>query len=236
MTKPVGFDQKILLHHLDFTAKQVKKFSRKEMYDVLDGYLREDIAGAKSRKNTITILMKIWYNVDQSRIPFRDEILSRFYELSKEERLLIHWGMTMAAYPFFQAVANELGRLFKLQENVASSTISRRIKDLYGDRRKVEVATSAVLSSMKAWGVIFPDKKRTYVKNEVIHITNPFLHSFIVNTLLNTLDKEALFVDIIENHATFFPFFYDLKIDELRRKREFVFYHEGMKHLVVERA
>ena len=55
MSKPVGFDQKILLHHLDYTAMQSHNYTRKQLYDVLDTYLRDDIKGAKSRKNTITI-------------------------------------------------------------------------------------------------------------------------------------------------------------------------------------
>src|SRR5690625_4191047 len=117
MTKPVGFDQKILLHHLDYTAIQSKTYSRKEMYSVLNKHLRDDIAGTKSRKNAITMLMKIWYLVDESLIPLRNEVLNKLTELDKKERLLIHWGMTMAAYPFFKDVAYEFGRLFQLQEH-----------------------------------------------------------------------------------------------------------------------
>lgn len=50
MVKPVGFDQKIMLHHLDFTENEARKLSRKEMYEALDYFLRSDIQGAKSRK------------------------------------------------------------------------------------------------------------------------------------------------------------------------------------------
>jgi len=41
VTKPVGFDQRIMLHHLDYTAMQSKRYPRKEMYSVLDGYMRD---------------------------------------------------------------------------------------------------------------------------------------------------------------------------------------------------
>ena len=55
MTKPVGFDQKILLTQLDFTAKNVRTHNRKEMYELLDGFIRNDVTGVKARKNVITI-------------------------------------------------------------------------------------------------------------------------------------------------------------------------------------
>lgn len=35
MTKPVGFDQKLLLHQLDYAAIQSKQYQRSEMYDGL---------------------------------------------------------------------------------------------------------------------------------------------------------------------------------------------------------
>ena len=72
------------------------------MYEVLDGYLRNDITGAKSRKNAVTMLMKIWYLVDKDLIEIRDRVLEVLPVLTKEERVFIHWGMTLAAYPFLK--------------------------------------------------------------------------------------------------------------------------------------
>ncbi|WYS06825.1 hypothetical protein MKZ27_01685 [Bacillus sp. FSL R5-0394] len=114
MTKPVGFDQKILPHHLDYTATQSRKLSKKDMYLILDGYLRENITGAKTRKNVITMLMKIWYDVPHRITNIRDELLFEFTDFIKEERLFAHWCMTMIAYPFFREVVNEFGRLFTI--------------------------------------------------------------------------------------------------------------------------
>ena len=79
MAKPIGFDQKVLLHHLDFTANEARRLERKEMYDVLDNFLRADIQGAKSRKkNAITMLMKIWYLVGENHISIREKALEMF--------------------------------------------------------------------------------------------------------------------------------------------------------------
>ncbi|MEV5114454.1 hypothetical protein [Peribacillus frigoritolerans] len=236
MKKPVGFDQKVLLHHLDFTANHTKKYSRSEMYELLDGYLRNDITGAKSRKNAITMLMKIWYLVDIEMLPVRDKMLDILASLTKEERLLVHWGMTLAAYPFFKDLAQEFGKLFRLQDEVQSVVIGKRMKEAYGDRRRVEVATSAVLMSMKSWGSIVPDKHRSYRLQPKIHLENADLQAFIVQILLHVLENTSLQLDIIQNHSLFFPFTYELNVLELRQKSELVFYRQGIDTLVVERV
>ncbi|WP_174612905.1 hypothetical protein [Virgibacillus ihumii] len=235
MSKPVGFDQKVLLKHLDFTANQTKKNTRKQMYTILDGYLRDDIAGAKSRKNAITMLMKIWYLVDSELLPVRDQILDQYNQLTKEERTCVHWGLTMVAYPFFKDVANEFGRLFQLQDEISSAAIGKRMKEAYGDRRRVEVATSAVLTSMKSWEMIQPTEKRSYKVNEKITITNPFIHAFIAQILLKILDSNSLQVQFIHHHPLFFPFDYKLDVVGLQEYEAFSFHRQGVKDLVIEK-
>lgn len=235
MKKPVGFDQKVLLHHLDFTANHTLKHSRSEMYELLDGYLRNDITGAKSRKNAITMLMKIWYLVDSELVPVRDKLLDIFSSLTKEERMLVHWSMVLAAYPFFKDLVQEFGKLFRLQDEVQSGVIGKRMKETYGDRRRVEVATSAVLMSMKSWGIILPDKNRSYRLNPKMHISNTDLQAVIVQILLKVLENTSIQVDIVQNHLLFFPFSYELNVLELRQKSDLIFHRQGMDTLVVER-
>ena len=46
--------------------------------------------------------MKIWYLVDKDLIEIRDRVLEVFPVLTREERVFVHWGMTLAAYPFFK--------------------------------------------------------------------------------------------------------------------------------------
>ena len=46
----------------------------------------------------------------------------------RTERLPLHWGMTMAVYPFWRVVADVTGRLFRLQGAVAPLQVQRRVK------------------------------------------------------------------------------------------------------------
>lgn len=234
MVKAVGFDQRVFLRHLNFTALQTKDNERKEMYAILDSYLRNDIAGAKSRKNAITMLMKIWYLVDEDIKDIRDDILKEFESFNQQEKLLSNWFMTMMAYPFFRDVVYEFGRLFQLQEEVATKTIVERMKGMYGDRRRVEVATSAVVSSFKAWGITVPGKNRKHKRNEAVFINNPLLDIFLIKSLFKITDSETLYINNIYDHPVLFPFDIELDLLELREDDSFSFFYQGTNDLVVE--
>ena len=237
LVKPVGFDQKILLHQLDYTAKQSRKQSKKDMYALLDGFMRQDIAAPKSRKNTITILMKIWYNVPKEMKEIRDKVLQEFNDFTKEERLFAHWNMTMVAYPFFKDVVYEFGRLFQLQDSVQRSTIVKRMKDSYGERAKVQVASSAVMTTLREWETIVQSNKSNYIQNEKILITNSLLQALLVHTMLYVLEKDSLYTEMFLNHPLLFPFEIDLQVHELReRKNEFAFHYQGVEKLIVEKV
>ena len=56
--------------------------------------------------------------------------------LRRSERLPLHWGMTMAVYPFWRVVADVTGRLFRLQGTAAPMQVQRRVKELLGEIRK----------------------------------------------------------------------------------------------------
>lgn len=234
MVKPVGFDQKIMLHHLDFTANEARKLSRKEMYEALDYFLRSDIQGAKSRKNAITMLMKIWYLVDEETIPLRDKALEMFPHLNKEERLLVHWGMTLLAYPFFRDLVQEIGKLFRLQDEIPSAIIGRKMKELYGDRRRVEVATSAVLTSIKTWGIVDLLKSRSYKLRPKMSITSTDLNQFITEVILRATNVTAMPIDLLHNHVLFFPFLFDISVTELRNNHQFRLNRQGIDIVIVE--
>ncbi|MEK4166430.1 hypothetical protein NST18_08105 [Anoxybacillus sp. FSL W8-0104] len=234
MVKPVGFDQKIMLHHLDFTANEARKLSRKEMYEALDYFLRSDIQGAKSRKNAITMLMKIWYLVDEETIPLRDKALEMSPHLTKEERLLVHWGMTILAYPFFKDLVQELGKLFRLQDEVPSAVIGRKMKELYGDRRRVEVATSAVLTSIKTWGIVDLLKSRSYKLRPKMSITSTDLNPFITEVILRATNVTAMPIDLLHNHSLFFPFSFEISAAELRNNHQFRINRQGVDMVTVE--
>lgn len=215
MNKAVGFDQKIQLSHLDITAQELRYTEKKDMYAKLDEYLRSDIKGDKSRKNAITILMKIWCMVDPDYEELQGEALQTFPQASTPEKILLHWGMTLLAYPFFKSVIEEMGNLLKLQNEVSSQQLGRRIKLLYGDRHRVEVALSAVLISLKSWGVIEQGEKKIYTLPGKIIIDDVFLKNWIIEVLLRISEYNIMPLDMLTSQTSFFPFEYKVSIADI---------------------
>lgn len=234
MSKPVGFDQKILLHQLDYTVNEARRTERREMYDKLDEFLLADIKGQKSRKNAATMLMKIWYLVEDEHNHLQKKAFDLYLDLKKEERLLFHYSMTVLAYPFVKDLVQEMGNLFKLQDDVSSQQIGRLMKNLYGDRRRVEVATSAVLMSLKSWGIITPgETKRSYKIAEKQSVQSPNLKQWLAEAIIRCSEGTSLTMDVLNSHPIFFPFDYKISSADLNNDN-FEVNRQGLDMIMVE--
>lgn len=221
MKKAVGFDQKILLHQLDFIAREIPRTeSRQELYEKVEEFLTADIAGQKSRLNARTILFKIWYLVDDQYLHLQKEALHLFDEVTQEERKVLHWGMTLLAYPFFADLVKELGILFKIQDEVPSEQLSRKMKSLYGDRRRVEVSISATMTTLRFWEVVVSEKRniqglpsiRTVIRSER-------LKQWAAEVLIRVLQVTSLPIEDFRDNPLLFPFRFDITTDELDKNR-----------------
>ena len=210
MKKAVGFDQKILLDHLNYTMNEASYTKKEEMYKKLDQYLIKDIKGNKSRKNAITILMKIWYLNKKTNTSVQKRAFKLLPQLDLQERIALHWGMTLSTYPFFKDIASEIGRLASRQHDFSSSQIYRKMKELYGDRRRVKVAYQAVLTSMKNWGVVIQKKQGVYVLPEKIKIFNNNIINWLVAAAIISLKREYIQMDEVPTLSYLFPFAFNI--------------------------
>lgn len=234
MSKPVGFDQKILLHQLDYTANEARRTERKDMYEKLDEFLLNDIKGQKSRKNAITMLMKIWFLVEDEHDHLQKEAFNLFLDLKKEERLILHYSMTVLAYPFVKDLVQEMGKLFKLQDEVPSQQIGRLMKNLYGDRRRVEVATSAVLMSLKSWEIIaLGETKKSYKIAGKYSIQSSNLKQWLAEAIIRCSEGTSLTLDVLNSHPIFFPFDYKISSSDLNND-SFEVNRQGLDMIMVE--
>ena len=235
MSKPVGFDQKIKLAHLGFTASELRYTAKNDMYTKLDEYLISEIKGDKARKNAITMLMKIWCLVAEEHRKLQQEALELFPHVSAEDKLVLHWGMTLIAYPFFRAVADEMGYLLKLQNEAPSQQLGRKIKLLYGDRRRVEVALGAVLGSIKAWGITELKTKNVYTLPAKVTVENDTLKNWLIEVLLRVSEFKTMPINMLNNQNIMFPFQYAINISEIDAKR-FKLERQGMDTYIVSLA
>lgn len=156
----IGFSQRIRLDWLDYTANAVLAGSPEdEIVAALRERLRErfSLGGDRvsgNRDKAIAILTRVWVTVPEKLRTLRGEGLDLLRQADANDRMLIHWCMCMAAYPFFGTVADAAGRLLRLQGAAAAVQVQRRLRERLGERETVARAARRVLRAFIDWGVL----------------------------------------------------------------------------------
>ena len=159
-TEPIGFSQRIRLEWLDYAANLVLSGNpRQAIVTALDDRLQDTLSvGSQvergNRHKAISILMKVWVNPPPELHTLRDAGLALLRNSDPDGRMLIHWGMCMAVYPFFGSVAAATGRVLRLQSNVRAAQVQRRLREKFGQRETVARAARRVLRLFVDWGVL----------------------------------------------------------------------------------
>ena len=187
--------------------------SRKEITVNLQERLQEELsiggtARWGTRGKTISILLKIWLT-GRPQWPFiRERGLELLRELPDRYHLAVYWGMTMAAYPFFGAVAEATGRLLQLQETVGASQVQRRLRERYGERETVFRAVRRILRVFSDWGVLEDTRtKGTYrAKGKKRSLSHETLNVWMVAARLAAGEGKPESIRILTQHPSLFPF------------------------------
>ncbi|GAB7386950.1 hypothetical protein BSNK01_07860 [Bacillaceae bacterium] len=211
----VGFDYNLRLHQLDFIAREMVRVpSVKELYQLVEQYLMSDIAGSEARKKARTVLFKTWVKVPPEHTEVRDLALKLFPDVSPEERLILHWGLILMAYPFFRDMAEQAGRLLHIQGEFSSLQIGRKMRALYGEREKVKVGMKKILQTWRDFQVIAP-KGQVYVakKHAVAH---PALKQWLCEAYLRATGKAGVEINRVDEEMSLFPFAFTLSDYELK--------------------
>ncbi len=156
----IGLDRAVRLKWLDQTATMVLagndiasiKLALQD--DLKDSFRSVDTTVRGSIDKTITILTKVWLKPPAVLEQLRLEGLDLLTNLSRADRLTVHWGMVMAVYPFWASVAAQVGRLFRLQGSASAAHVQRRLREQYGERETVSRRARYVLRSYVDWGVL----------------------------------------------------------------------------------
>ena len=156
----IGFSQRIRLDWLEYTTNlALAGNSREDIVAALRERLRDrlSVGGNPARGNrekAVTILTKVWVTVPSELQSLRDEALELLQRLPASQRMLVHWCMCMAVYPFFGTVAEATGRLLHLQGTAAAAQVHRRVREQLGERETVSRAARRVLRAFVDWGVL----------------------------------------------------------------------------------
>ena len=156
----IGFSQRIHLDWLEYTANLVLAGNpREEIVAALGERLKEKLSVGNqpargNRDKAITILTKVWVTVPRELQSLRDEGLGHLQCRGPSDRMLVHWCMCMAVYPFFGTVADAVGRLLRLQGTAGAAQVQRRLRERFGERETVARAARRILRAYIDWEVL----------------------------------------------------------------------------------
>jgi len=209
----IGFSQRVRLEWLEQTANFVLAGNDKvAVSDALQELLQDKVsvggrAERGNREKIITILMKTWLTVPRALEGLRDEGLKILQELPRNDRIALHWGMVLAAYPFWGAVAGQTGRLLRLQGTAAAAHVQRRVKEQYGERETASRAARRVLRSFIDWGVLNEtDDKGVYAQGNRHSIENTRLIAWLLEASLHASANGSAAIRALLDSPSIFPF------------------------------
>ena len=114
----------------------------------------------------------------------------------------------MASYPYFASVVRQIGRLDRLQGNVHSKALQKRVVELHGDTESVRRAASRLLQSLTQWGVLEQLNTSTFSVKSRLVSTNRELLSWLAVSPLLCSDRVRIDVAEIYSDTAFFSFHY----------------------------
>ena len=209
----IGFSQRIRLEWFEQTANMILAGNDKTaINDSLQALLEDKVSvGGQAvrggREKVITILLKTWLTVPRELEALRDEGLNIFQRLPRKERTVIHWGMVLAVYPFWGAIAADTGRLLRLQGTAAAAHVQRRVKEQYGEREAASRAARRVLRSFIDWGVLNETgDKGVYAQGERYSVEEPRLIAWLVEASLRSRVHRAAAIKDLLDSPSIFPF------------------------------
>ena len=209
----IGFSQRIQLDWLEHTAALVLAGQTREQIEtILQEHLHDklSIGGTAQRGNrekAITMLLKIWVSVPTWLQPLRDDGLGHLRRLPHADHIAVHWGMIMAAYPFFGAVAETVGRLMRLQGACAAAQIQRRIREQLGERETVTRAARRILRCFVDWGVLQETREKgVYQASPARPVQDKPLAAWLIEAALLAQGTDTSVLQILLQTPTLFPF------------------------------
>jgi hypothetical protein len=164
--------------------------------------------GAETIRKVLEHVRRIWFEPPDNCTALRSAALTLFCASdSPASRILLNWGMAIAAYPFVGSVGEALGRLLKLQHEAHRADIQRRLREQHGDRDFVSRITRYDVSSFLDWGVIAETKNAgVYLPGKKVQPKNADQLAWLAEAVLMSRGVNQMALAQLRQHPILFPF------------------------------
>ena len=223
----IGLDRELKLRWLDIAAGLVQHERDKlALRAQLMETLASEIPAHFVRVKTCTILIRTWLTVPSQYAHLRDLGLDLLHTVPPEQRMTIHWGMLILAYPFFRQSAIAIGRAAISQETVIRQQVMRRITEDWGERTTVRRCELRVFQTLADWGVLIRIDDEQYNARAPLDVDYLPLAEWMAQVTLRARNA-AMPLDALTQSPENFPFRLVLTLSDLTRSGRFSTFREG---------
>ncbi|TZE82397.1 hypothetical protein [Calorimonas adulescens] len=217
MIKKVGFSRALKLEWLNSTVEIYENTKDLETTrKLVKEYLTYKIKGRVSLSKCTGMLMDTWVDVPDEYRSFINKGIELYDGSDSEQKIILHWGALMVAFPIFTDISSTIGRFLYLHDSFNASSVKKRIYELWGERSTVERVVRYSLVTMSDFGVISRDKKAgEYKRGKCIVVDNPEHKLFLINSYMLATNRKTLQYDTIEEQYPLFPFKMNLATHEI---------------------
>jgi hypothetical protein len=233
MKRTIGLDRELKLRWMDMGAglaqtERDKLALRARLMDTLAA----DIPAHFVRVKTCTVLIRTWWTVPAEQADLRERAFDLLKTDAPDQRIVIHWGMLLLAYPFFREVVSAIGRAAAVQETISRDQVTRRVIETWGERTTVKRSILRVFQTCAEWGVLIPNSaEETYRAAQPLSIADAQLTLWLAEVTLRAR-ATAIPLSVLVQTPEDFPFRLALTVADITRSGKFETFREGPELLV----
>ncbi len=231
MDKGIGFNRNIFLPWLDAAAALCADTNDPaEIRARLEPVVGQDLKGVEARRKTIDILINIWLKSREVAPHLRAEAVPWFQTTPvTDDRLWLHYGLTLVYYPFFRECAAIIGQFSRHEGAITNRMVKQRLVAERGHLGSLDRAEECVVASLRNWGILTEsDQRYAYVpQRQALTASSTGLEAWLLACALRAHPaEELLFADLL-HLPELFPFRFTLAVDYLRTHPWFVVQRQG---------
>ena len=231
MDKGIGFKRNIYLEWLEEVARlRMLTDDPEEIRDELDPFIGTRIKSDDNRRMAIDILTHIWVKTADTHPRLHAGALALVTRVSSvQERLWLHYGLVLLAYPFFRDVAAIVGQMARLGELIRPADVKQRMIASRGSLGSLSKAVERVVSSMRDWDVLDESGERYAYAPLHSKLQAPLvdLELWLLACALSASEAEEMpFPDLVRL-SELFPFDFTLGLAAVRSSAMFEVYRSG---------
>jgi hypothetical protein len=230
----IGFDRLIRLRWLDQAALLAGELRDGDaLHGALLQHLALDLCGKDARRKTANVLTRVWWRTPAQHEPLRDEALAYFPRSHPDDRLLLHWGMVLLAYPLFGHAASVVGRLLRLQGSFRMAQLNSRIAAQWGHRSTLDTVVPRIVYSMLDWqALVATEQPGVYQASQPVTATDPATLRWLLEAAMTAYGNDRPLSDLLRA-AELFPFALEFGASQVTQSPRLQVYQQGQEMTMV---